>query len=84
MWASIKGYADIARVLIQAGADVSAADNYGFTAWQFAMEGKQMGILQILREAGVKDYKNIVVVRGSRKNSSLGSSWGWSGFTSVR
>jgi hypothetical protein len=43
-----------------------------------------MGILQILREAGVKDYKNIILARGSKKNSSRGSSWGWSGFTSVR
>jgi len=71
-------------VLIQSGADVAASDNFGFTSWQLAMEGKQMGILQILREAGVKDFKNVLMVKGSKKNSSPGSSWGWSGFNSVR
>jgi ankyrin repeat protein len=81
MWASIKGHSDIARMLIQAGADVYASDNFGFTAWVLAKDGKQIGILQVLRDAGVKDYKNLMIVRGSngKATRSRGFSWGMGG-----
>ena len=88
MWASIKGFTDIARILIQAGADVYASDNFGFTAWVLAKDGKQLGILQVLRDAGVKDYKTLMVMKGTngRVSRSRGFSWGTGGgfLSSVR
>ncbi|NLE64963.1 MAG: tetratricopeptide repeat protein [Elusimicrobia bacterium] len=47
------GNAEIAKMLVDAGADVTARDNKGKTAVDYAVEYKKYEVLAVLRKAGV-------------------------------
>ena len=54
MRASSKGYANIVKVLVNAGADLNIKDNRGRTALTYANQRGHKSIVQILKAAGAK------------------------------
>ena len=55
MYAVRKGYAEIARLLIEAGADVNMRTDWGTTALQDAKDNEQIDIVNLLIEAGAQE-----------------------------
>jgi ankyrin repeat protein len=56
MAASEYGHREIVKLLIEAGADVNAADWYGRTALGWALRGGHTDIVNLLKEAGAHQY----------------------------
>jgi ankyrin repeat protein len=52
MWAAVKGYSEIARILIDAGADISAEDKFGCTAFFKAADKNHVDIVKMLIAKG--------------------------------
>ena len=52
MWAIENGHLYVAKLLIQAGVDVNARDNYGWTALMRATSKGHTEVVEVLKEAG--------------------------------
>ena len=55
LWASYKGYKEIAKLLIEAGANVHEVNRYGDTALDLASRKNHEEIVELLVEAGARD-----------------------------
>ena len=53
--ASAMGRPDAARLLLEAGADVTVKDKQGKTALAHAMEGNHAAVVAVLKEAGAQE-----------------------------
>jgi hypothetical protein len=59
--AAFEGKAEVVKVLLEKGADVNAnSEVAGLTALYFAREGKHQEVVRLLKEAGAKDYGNLI------------------------
>jgi len=61
MWASVHGHTEVVRLLIEAGADVNARCDYGFTALMFVSGAKTETVMGAA-SFGSK-YRNLEVVK---------------------
>lgn len=57
--ATWKGHTEIARLLIESGADIYAKNNAGYTPLSLAMDGGHTKIIQLLKEYGLKEEEVI-------------------------
>jgi len=53
--ATVKGFAEIVRMLLQAGADVNAKTEHGNTALTLAIEKGHAGVVEILKKSGARE-----------------------------
>src|SRR5262245_10633653 len=66
MWAAAEGHADVARVLIEAGADFRARLASGFTPLLFAVREGHTDVVRVLLKAGA-DVNETVPAQGRRR-----------------
>ena len=55
MIAALRGYAELVKIFLRAGADVNAKDNRGETPLMHAVERNHTEVIEILRSAGAKE-----------------------------
>jgi uncharacterized protein len=55
MYASWYGYKEVVQVLLAAGADVNIKNKYGLTLLKVVLFSGDKEIIQILKDAGVKE-----------------------------
>ncbi|MFL6230444.1 MAG: ankyrin repeat domain-containing protein [Pyrinomonadaceae bacterium] len=77
MWATVKGYAEIARVLLTAGADVHTRNNKGWTALRLAVSLNDTELARPLIDAGAdvndRDLKGSTALMQAAGEKSLES-----------
>ena len=66
MWAAAEGHADVAKALIDAGADFRARLPSGFTPLLFAVREGRLDVVRVLLKAGA-DVNETVPVEGRRR-----------------
>lgn len=59
-WAALRGHEDVARLLLDKGADVNVRNNDGETPLQVAERAKRSGVVQVLRSRGGEASAGIV------------------------
>jgi len=55
IWSSINGHLEMAKFLIEKGADVNTMNNLGQTALTFASRKGHVEIMKLLRQAGARE-----------------------------
>lgn len=69
IYAAMNGHADTVRYLISKGADLNAANMYGYSVYSYAKKNFDVEIMQIIKEAqdnGLRDADLEPQVRGNR------------------